>query len=146
MRVALSRFRWLWWTLGLVAFLLMLYTCALPPGRLPQGKDNASALSGTFSVNGTDPTGAEYSGTVVIRPTATADRYDVEWIITGVVQQGTGEHRGDTFTVRWQTVRAAGTPTSGTTTYAIQPDGRLVGTWTASGVEGEGHETVYPKP
>jgi len=55
----------LWWVVGITAFLIMLYNCALP-GDLAVGRDRDNGLAGTYTVNGVDPTGIEYSGTVII--------------------------------------------------------------------------------
>ncbi len=53
-------------------FLLMLYSCALP-GDFAVGKDSEVGLSGTYTVNGLDAQGVEYSGTVVIVATDVVD-------------------------------------------------------------------------
>ena len=138
--------RWLWWILGLTAFFVMFYSCALP-GDLPVGVDTEGDLPGTYSVNGIDPAGTEYSGTVVITAVDGDDtRVMVEWIITGTIQQGEGRRIGDELTVTWETVAAGADPTTGSADYRIEADGRLVGTRTIDGVDGVATEEIFPQP
>lgn len=136
--------KWLLYAAGIFAFLTMLYTCALP-GSLAVGRDNVSDLGGIFTVNGVDPTGAEYSGTVVIRPTTEADHYTLEWIVTGHVQQGTGQRLGNRFDVQWESVSSPLGAVKGTGTYDIQPDGRLTGAWSIDGYDKPGTEEIFPQ-
>ncbi len=114
-----------WWVVGIAAFLVFLYVTALP-GDFAVGRDDEEGIAGTYTVNGVDATGLEYSGTVVITSTDDADRYDVEWIITNAIQAGSGLVEGSTFTATW-TTSAAVEPASGRSVYEITDDGRLVG-------------------
>ena len=124
----------------------MLYFFALP-GVLPAGEDRSGGLPGTYTVNGTDPTGGEYSGTVVIEATDTADTFDLEWIITGALQHGTGVRTGDGLAVTW-TADASGNggEIHGTGNYTIGGDGRLTGTWQSDRADGTGSEEIVPEP
>ncbi|MEZ5411364.1 MAG: hypothetical protein R2761_25260 [Acidimicrobiales bacterium] len=134
------------WAAGTVAFLLMLYFFALP-GALPASEDRTGGLPGTYTVNGTDPTGGEYSGTVVITGTDAPDTFALEWIITGALQRGTGIRSGNQLAVTWTSVASGnGSEISGTGTYAIGDDGRLTGTWQLDDGTGAGSEEIVPEP
>ncbi|MFV0526683.1 MAG: hypothetical protein ACK5RL_19540 [Acidimicrobiales bacterium] len=137
--------RWLIWVVGIVAFLVMLYSCALP-GDLAVGRDDPSGLSGVYTVNGLDPVGTEYSGTITIRDTDTADVYDVEWIVTGAIQHGRGVVTGDRMAVTWDEVNNATGRGTSDTEYVIAPDGSMTGTWVAAGFDQPGTEEVFPEP
>lgn len=134
------------WAGGIVAFALMLYFFALP-GALPADEDRSGGLPGTYTVNGTDPTGGEYSGTVVIKATDTADTFDMEWIITGALQHGTGIRSGSELAVTWTADASGnGSEINGTGTYTIGDDGRLTGTWRSDRADGAGSEEIVPEP
>ncbi|MGI9608927.1 MAG: hypothetical protein ACR2NL_01395 [Acidimicrobiia bacterium] len=132
----------LWWVLGVVLFLVFLYFTALP-GDLAVGRDDQTGLAGTYTVNGVDPTGREYSGTVVITSTG-EDSYSLEWIITGSIVSGLGTQSGNELSVRWETTAAVANGT-GSATYEIRPDGSMVGTRVVDGIEGSGTEEIFPE-
>ncbi len=137
-------------TIGLLAFASLLGGlsaggCAFPGDSL----EDREGIAGTYVVNGVDPLGVEYSGTVVITPDDAAGdgTNTVEWLVTGTVQTGVGHRRGDRFDVEWSTVEGAG-PTSsrGSATYTIEADGVLRGTRTVDGVDEPGTEEIFPEP
>ena len=131
-----------WWVAGVIVFLGFLYFTALP-GDLAVGRDDETGLSGTYTVNGVDPTGREYSGTLVITRTGT-DTYALEWIITGSIVSGVGTHSGDRLLVDWETT-AAVTSGTGRATYDIRSDGSMIGTRVVNGLEGSGTEEIFPE-
>ncbi len=117
------------WLVAVVLGAALLYTCALP-GDLPASVDSSDGLPGTYTANGVDPTGQEFSGTAVIAATTDPDRFDIALIITGSIQEGQAVRSGNRLTVGWETVAAASDePLTGTGDYIIEPDGRLTGTW-----------------
>ncbi len=132
------------WVAAVAAFGAMLYTCALP-GVFP-ADDDSSGFAGTYTVNGVDPLGVEYSGTVTIVPTDDTTRYVIEWIVTGVIQEGFGRLSDDTFTVDWSTVASGGGVGTGTARYTVETDGRLVGSKSVDGFDLEGTEEMFPAP
>lgn len=134
----------LWIAVAVVAGLVFLYLTALP-GDLPADRDRTDGLAGTYTVNGVDHTDAEYSGTVVIVETEPGRVYDVEWIITGAIQRGTGTLAIETFTVDWSSTASAADAT-GRTVYTVRGDGSLQGAVTVDGVDGQGVETLVPEP
>ncbi|MGI9612578.1 MAG: hypothetical protein ACR2QO_06705 [Acidimicrobiales bacterium] len=136
----------MWWVVGVVAFLVMLYSCALP-GDLAVGRDSGSdGLAGTYAVNGVDPSGVEYSGTVIIRDGEVSDTVTIEWIVTGAVHEGSGVVRGDQLDVEWQTVSSGSGGGEGTAVYRIEGDGSLVGTRLIDGVAEPATEEIFPEP
>jgi len=100
-------------------------------------------LSGVYVVNGVDPLGFEYSGTVTI--TDDEGDIDIQWLITGAILEGSGRVLGDTLDVDWSAVEAPRGDSTGTATYEITDDGRLVGTRTVDGVDGVGTEEIFPE-
>jgi len=135
------------WAAGIVAFLLMLYFFALP-GALPADEDRTGGLPGTYTVNGTDPNGGEYSGTVVIKAAdGSPGTFEMEWIITGALQQGSGVRTGSELAVTWvSNTSGDDREIRGTGTYVIGDDGRLTGTWQVEGGTGTGSEEIVPEP
>jgi hypothetical protein len=114
--------------------------CGLPGDTLHQ-----EGLVGTYVVNGEDPNGVEYSGTVTITSTDTAGRYVVEWIVTGTIQRGDATLDGDRLSVVWTTVTSGRGDASGTAEYTVGDDGALRGTRTIDGVDLTGTEEIFPE-
>lgn len=133
------------WLLIIVAFSVMLYECALP-GDLPADNDNGTGLAGTWSVNGIDPTNAEFSGTAVLVNTDDPDVYDLSLVVTGSIQKGRAVRRGSRVDVTWEAVDSADGPVTGTGLYTVMPDGTLQGIWQVDGSSTEGTITLYPDP
>ena len=133
--------RRIWWIPIIIASLVFLYFTALP-GDLAVGRDSEDGIAGTYTVNGLNPLGEEYSGTAVI--VATDSGFDVEWIVTGVIQRGTGNLEGSTFTTTWEATSAAAGG-AGRSIYVIQSDGSLVGERFIDGVDEPGTEELFPE-
>ena len=132
------------WVAGVAAFVVMLYACALP-GELAVGPEVEGGLAGVYTVNGVDPTGAEYSGTVVIRGTDRADVFDVEWIVTGAIQRGRGVRDGERLSVTWSEVTNATDRGTGPIVYRIEAGGELDGSWRVEGFDEPGRERLFPE-
>lgn len=126
-----------------VALALALAGCFVVPGSTLEDRPG---IAGTYVVNGVDPVGIEYSGTVVIEATEAPDTFTINWVITGAILEGTGVLEGDTFTVEWATVESPRGPSRGTAVYTVEADGRLTGTRTIDGVDGTGTEEIFPEP
>lgn len=115
--------------------------CGLPGDTI----DDGPGIVGTYVVNGVDPGGVEYSGTVTIAEGA--DGYTVQWLVTGSIQVGRGTLVGDRFVVDWETVSDARSDTStGTAEYVVGDDGVLRGERLVDGVVGAGTEEIFPEP
>jgi TolB-like protein len=76
-------------------------------------------LEGQYSAMGRNPNGTTYSGIVTI--TKRSEAYLFVWKIGSTTYSGTGSLDGNILTVEW------GAPYP--VIYAVQPDGRLIGTW-----------------
>jgi hypothetical protein len=132
------------WTIGIAAFGAFMYFTALP-GDFPAAEQTAG-LSGTYTVNGVDPLGVEYSGTVVIAETDVVDRFDVEWIVTGGIHRGFGQRSNGVLTVDWEAIASGGGTGAGIARYTIESDGRLVGSKSVTGFDKVGTEEIFPSP
>ena len=109
--------------------------CAFPQ----QGFDGS--LVGTYYVNGVDPEGTEYGGTLEIVATDQPDVVDMQWIITGSIQTGKGTVTGTELDVEWQGFDSA---SQGTARYDINDDGELHGERTVAGEAASGTEEAFP--
>lgn len=123
-----------------VVLLLILSACSVPGSQVSRG----DGLDGTYVVNGVDPVGIEYSGTVIIDE-GDDGTVTMEWLITGAILEGSGRLDGDTLEIDWTTVEDPRGEASGTATYTVEDDGRLTGTRTIDGVDGTGTEEIFPK-
>jgi hypothetical protein len=126
----------------LLAFVLSaaLAACSTPGSQVSRGE----GLDGTYVVNGIDPVGIEYSGTVIIDESDTG-AVTLQWLVTGAILEGTGRLLGDRLEVEWTTIEGPRGDAAGTATYTVEDDGRLVGTRTIDGVDGEGTEEIFPQ-
>lgn len=105
------------------------------PGRVP-------SFIGSHFVAGVDPTGAEYGGRVEI--TKGADGvYQLEWTVSGTLQQGEGHLHGNVLDVVWSTVPVIGREVNGTAVYVVTVDGGLRGVRYVNGYDGEGTEEIF---
>ena len=122
------------WAIGLVLFIAVFawYTAPNPEPISATG----DPFVGRWLVNGVDPFGAEYSGSLTIRPEG--DGYRLDWIITGAVVAGTGAENGGVLRVEWDS-NADGRTATGTAEYRVE-DGELAGTVATDGVDGAGSE------
>lgn len=105
--------------------------------------EDQPGLAGTYAVNGTDPVGIEYSGTVVIEEADDPDTFVVRWIVTGAIQEGIGTLDGDRLDVVWQSTTSPRGDSRGTATYTVDDDGNLTGSRTIEGVDGVGTEEIF---
>lgn len=108
--------------------------------------DAVPALAASYSVNGVDPQGTEYSGNLQVRPGDAAGTYALQWIITGSIQEGFGQVQGNQLLVRWRTSDGIDLGVTGLTTYTITADGELYGPRTIDGVDKAGEERAFPNP
>ncbi|MEA2011193.1 MAG: hypothetical protein U9N78_10860 [Actinomycetota bacterium] len=130
-----------------VALLIATTACAAFP---QQGADPTGEIAGTYYVNGIDSREIEYGGRLEITAAADEpDRFELQWIITGSVQLGTGVLDGDVLEAKWSTVeglvnREDMDASHGTVTYTIETDGTLNGIRTTAGLTETGTEEAFP--
>jgi hypothetical protein len=108
--------------------------------------DAVPTLAASYSVNGVDPQGAEYSGNLQVRPGDVPGTYALQWIVTGSIQEGIGQIEGNRLLVRWRTIDSIGLSVTGVTTYTVTTEGEMYGPRTIDGVEKAGEEKAFPNP
>ncbi|GAB4404304.1 MAG: hypothetical protein OHK0052_26900 [Anaerolineales bacterium] len=115
------------------------------PGPLTAPADPAALpnITGDYAVNGSDPTGAEYGGTLHIEEDGTGT-YQLYWVITGSLQSGSGSIEGNQLLVSWQTYGSATGEIRGTAIYTITQTGQLDGIRLIEGNPTQGVEVAYP--
>jgi hypothetical protein len=109
-----------------------------PPGAVP-------SIVGSYSVNGVDPIGTEYGGNLTIKPGAAPDEYQLQWIVTGSIQEGSGRLDGSRLHVQWRTVEGI-RPASGVATYTVTTRRELYGDRAIAGFPKIGTENAFPNP
>ncbi|MDJ0498470.1 MAG: hypothetical protein QNJ89_11610 [Acidimicrobiia bacterium] len=124
-------------TIALISALLVV-ACAIPEEAFD------GSLEGDYYINGVDPQGVEYSGLLTIAQGEDPDTYELQWIITGSVQQGIGRVQGSRLTANWDAIEGYDTASYGTASYEIRVEGELVGERTVAGQEGTGTEEAFP--
>ncbi|MEN8171985.1 MAG: hypothetical protein ABFS03_03805 [Chloroflexota bacterium] len=108
------------------------------------GVDSVPDLVGTYAVNGFDPLGTEYSGHLTIMAGEKSDDYDMQWIVVGSIQEGTGIVDGNMLQVTWHSITDIDESSTGTALYTITVNGELYGSRWVDGHNGEGTERAYP--
>lgn len=137
-------------SLVLLAALALLSACSNKDKGTIHGADADPAavptLAASYSVNGVDPRGTEYSGNLQVRPGAAPGTYALQWIITGSIQEGFGQVQGNQLLVHWRTTDSIRLDVTGVTTYTITTEGELYGPRTVDGVSEAGEERAFPNP
>jgi hypothetical protein len=115
------------------------------PGKMGSDADptNIPDLVGTYVVNGVDPIGDEYGGHLTISAGEKTGTYNLQWIVTGGIQEGLGVVKGNQLLVEWHSIEGA-TLARGTAKFTITETGQLHGTRTSEYLAGEGQEQAYP--
>ena len=124
------------WAIGIILFVLI-FAWFTAPNPIDNGIDGDPFI-GRWLVNGVDPFGAEYSGSLSI--SSSEGEYALEWIITGALVSGTAERVGAELQADWR--RTAGDDVIvGTAEYQIDDAGTLLGTVRVPGIPESGHES-----
>ncbi|TPG51525.1 hypothetical protein EAH89_19965 [Roseomonas nepalensis] len=95
--------------------------------------------NGTYDVNGTNPDGTAYTGTMTIQQVGLAS-WRVRWQIGQAQIDGYGMSVGTVFSVGF-----ALSERPGLSIYEIAPDGSLSGQWTLVGSSAIGSENLTPR-
>ena len=95
---------------------------------------------GGYTVEGQTPEGQRYTGTLQMQPRG-QNTWQVSWRVGGDSANGLGLliPEGPLLVVGYLAGREIGV-----VAYAVQPDGRLLGTWTQGQGGGIGTETLTP--
>jgi hypothetical protein len=108
------------------------------PDRLPE-------IAGDYIVNGFDPTGIEYGGRLKVAPGGLLGVYQLEWLISGGMQTGSGRLEGNQLKAEWHSLASQGRKEmNGTVVYTITTNGELYGPKSLDGYPTSGTETAYP--
>ena len=138
--------------LTILAILLALTLTACFPRRKPAPLgadaplDNVPGIVGSFALNATDPTGEQYGGTLTIFEGEAPNKYNLQWLVSGDIQEGTGTLEGNQLTFTWQSLSGTDQYLSGHGVYTVTVNGELYGERYIDGVEGPGIESAYPNP
>ena len=134
----------------LVLLTLTLTACGRRPPPAPLGADapadNVPNVVGSYALNGNDPTGEQYGGTLTIFAGEAPNEYKLQWLVSGGIHEGTGTLNGNQMTFTWYSVSGTDQDVSGTGTYTVTVNGELYGTRFIDGVEKPGTESAYPNP
>ncbi len=136
---------------SVVLIILLLSTALLASGcrnkgviqGQPADPNHLPDLAGTYAVNGVDPAGENYGGTLTIEPGDGPNAYKLHWIVTGAIQEGEGRIEGNQLVGRWWTLEGI-TAAKGELKYTITTLGELDGERTVEGFEQTGWEKAFP--
>lgn len=132
----------------LILLILALAACSTkePPAITGEdaSPDAVPDLVGKYSLNGFDPRGEEYGGLLTIEAGTKLGEYQMQWIVTGAIQGGTGTVVGNQLQAKWRNLEGMETDAHGEVIYTITTKGELYGTRTAVGFDGEGRERAFP--
>lgn len=113
-------------------------SCAIPEEEFD------GSIEGNYYINGFDHLDVEYSGLLTVTTTDIPEIYDMQWIITGSVQKGTGRLEGDQLFVEWQAIEGYDASSYGTAVFEVSEDGELRGERTIAGQVGVATEEAFP--
>jgi hypothetical protein len=127
---------------------LVLASCSGGRGRIAGADASPGAvpdLAGDYVLNGVDPEGNEYGGVLTILPGAEAGQYNLQWVVTGSIQEGTGILNGNRLRLEWRSSPNDSTRRiRGRGAYTITTRRELYGTRSVDGAEGEAAENAFP--
>jgi len=120
-----------------LALSLLVGSCVFPE----EGFDGT--LEGTYFRNGVDRDETEYSGTLILTSTEDPNVYEMQWIITGSIQTGTGTVEGADLLIEWAAVEGFDTASHGSGIYSIADNGDMSGERTVAGQPGTATEDAF---
>lgn len=136
-----------------ISILILLLAIGLSACRskpAPLGADapanNVPNIIGSYALNGFDPSGEEYGGTLSIAAGTQPNEYKLQWLVTGAVHEGEGTLAGNQLTITWHSLSTTDANLTGTGAYTVTVNGELYGTRSIDGMENSGKETAYPNP
>lgn len=109
----------------------------------PADPNNLPDIVNSYAVNGFDPDGVEYGGTLRIQAGADGE-YQLDWIVTGALLSGRGRIEGNQLIVTWESIDERQRPVSGTGTYTITDRGEMYGERYLDGNPTPGTENLFP--
>jgi len=109
----------------------------------PADPKNIPDLVGIYAVNGVDPAGENYGGTLTIKPGDEPGSYRLQWIVTGAIQEGEARIEGNQLKGRWWTLEGI-SQAQGDIVYTITTLGELDGARSVDGFDRTGWEKAFP--
>ena len=106
--------------------------------------EDIGELTGTYVVNGFDPTGIEYGGHLTVTAGNQPGSYQMQWVLAGSILAGTATLDGNQLLIDWVSVDQRETPSQGTALYTITVDGELYGERFVEGYDNPGTEEAFP--
>ncbi len=120
----------------LLGLLMFAAVCVLPA----QAKDDVLRLAHNYAVEGKNPNGSEYSGSVQI-DVISDTTFRIVWRVGNTTYRGFGMRVEDLLAASYE-----GGGIKGVVLYAYDHDSKeLNGRWTLAGQDGTGSETLTPK-
>lgn len=136
--------------LYIICLLLALTLTACFPRRTPAPLgadapiDNVPVIVGEYALNAADATGERYGGSLFVTAGRQANEYNLQWLVSGDIQEGIGTLEGNLLTFTWQSIEGTDQYLSGYGSYTVTVNGELYGERYVDGVEEPGTESAYP--
>jgi len=136
--------------LSLLSFLLALTLTACFPRRTPAPlgadapADNVPEIIGEYALNAEDATHERYGGSLFVTAGSQPNEYNLQWLVSGDIQEGVGTLAGNQLTFTWQSISETDQYLTGHGVYTVTVNGELYGERYIDGVEGPGIESAYP--
>lgn len=108
--------------------------------------DNVPSIIGEYALNAADATGERYGGSLFVTAGSQPDEYNLQWLVSGDIQEGVGTLAGNQLTFTWQSVEGTDQYLSGHGLYTVTVNGELYGERYIDGVAEPGQEAAYPNP
>lgn len=138
--------------LSLLLVLISLTLTACFPRRTPAPLsadapvDNVPNIIGEYALNAEDATRERYGGSLFITAGSQPNEYNLQWLVSGDIQEGTGILEGNQLTFIWQSIEGTDQYLSGYGMYTVTINGELYGERYVEGVAEPGIESAYPNP
>lgn len=134
----------------LMALALTLTACFPRRTPAPLGADapadNVPSIINEYALNAEDATGERYGGSLFITAGSQPNEYNLQWLVSGDIQEGVGTLEGNQLTFTWQSIEGTDQFLSGNGVYTVTVNGELYGPRYIDGVEKPGTESAYPNP
>ncbi|MBI2331182.1 MAG: hypothetical protein HYU84_03270 [Chloroflexi bacterium] len=108
--------------------------------------DNVPDIIGEYALNAKDATGEQYGGSLFVTAGSQSNEYNLQWLVSGDIQEGVGTLEGNQLTFTWKSVEGTDQYLTGHGVYTVTVNGELYGERFVDGVDEPGTESAYPNP
>lgn len=137
-----------------ISFLLLLLALTLTAcGRKPPAPlgadapaDHVPEIIGAYALNAEDATHERYGGSLFITAGSQQGEYNLQWLVSGDIQEGVGTLEGNQLSFTWKSVEGTDQHLTGHGVYTVTVNGELYGERFVDGVDQPGTESAYPNP